>query len=118
MVALEDRTELFDAGDEVLPGIAAMASFGHTPGHMSFELRNGSATAMIIGDAINNHHVAFARPDWPSGADQDQEVAASTRASLLDRLASEQMLAIGFHLPNGGMGRVERSEGAYRFVQD
>ena len=117
MEALEDRIEFFDAGDEVLPGIAAVESFGHTPGHMSFEIRNGSDTAMVIGDAIGNHHVAFARPDWPSGTDQDMQTAADTRKVLLDRLASEGMLAIGFHLPGGGMGRVERADGHYRFVQ-
>lgn len=118
MESLKDRIAFFDDGDEVLPGIAAVASFGHTPGHMSFELRNGSDAAMVIGDAIGNHHVAFARPDWPSGSDQDQETAAVTRVALLDRLASEQMQAVGFHLPNGGMGRVERADGHYRFVQD
>ena len=106
------------SGDEVLPGIAAVASFGHTPGHMSFELRNGSDAALVIGDAINNHHVAFARPDWPSGADQDQDTAAATRLALLDRLAAEQMLAVGFHLPDGGMGRVERDADAFRFVRE
>lgn len=118
MEALEDRTAFFDDGDEVLPGIAAVASFGHTPGHMSFEIRNGSDVAMVIGDAIGNHHVAFARSDWPSGSDQDPETAIASRVALLDRLASEQMLAVGFHLPGGGIGRVAQADGRYRFVQD
>ena len=116
MEIIEDNVTLFEDGEEVLPGIAARASFGHTPGHMSFEVRNGNQAALVIGDAIGNHHVAFAQSDWPSGSDQDPEMAVSSRVGLLDQLASEQILAVGFHLPDGGMGRVERSGDSYRFV--
>ncbi len=118
MEMIEDLVERFDDGDEILPGIAAVATYGHTPGHMSFELRRGAEAALIVGDAINNHHVAFARPDWASGADQDPEIAAKTRLALLDRLAAEKMQLAGFHLPGGGIGRVEASGGAYSFIQD
>ncbi|THH38036.1 MBL fold metallo-hydrolase [Aliishimia ponticola] len=116
--ALESMVEFFDPGQEILPGIASIASHGHTPGHMSFELRNGSDSALVIGDAIGNHHVAFARPDWESGSDQDGPLAAQTRMQLLDRLANEKMRAVGFHLPGGGLGRVELAGDAYRFVQE
>ena len=115
---IEDQVTLFDHGDELLPGIAAVATFGHTPGHMSFELRQGTDSVMILGDAIGNHHLAFARPDWPSGADQDTETAAATRQRLFDRITSEQMQIVGFHLPNGGIGRVEGAGDGYRFVQE
>jgi len=118
MEVIEDNVTFFDDGDEILPGVAAQSTFGHTPGHMSFELRNGSQSAMVIGDAIGNHHVAFARPKWLSGSDQDPETAAASRAQLLDRLASEQMLAVGFHLPNGGIGQVERAGDSYRFIEE
>ena len=116
MEAIEDMVELFDADQEILPGIASVASYGHTPGHMSFELRNGSDSALVVGDAIGNHHVAFARPDWPSGSDQDADQAIASRTMLLDRLSSEQMTLVGFHLPSGGVGRVETTNDGYRFV--
>ena len=116
MEVIEDQVQFFDDGQEVLPGIAAMATYGHTPGHMAFELRSGSESALIVGDAIVNHHVAFLRPGWLSGSDQDTEMAATTRQRLLDRIASEQMRMIGFHLPGGGIGRAERTDNGYRFV--
>ena len=116
MEAIEDAVEFFDDGAEILPGIAAIAAHGHTPGHMAFEVRQGNDAALVVGDAIGNHHVAFARPDWPSGSDQDQEMAIGARTMLLDRLASEKMALVGFHLPGGGLGRVDRSDGAYRFI--
>lgn len=114
---IEDRVSFFRDGEEILPGIMAHASFGHTPGHMCFEVRDGTEAVMIGGDAIGNHHVAFARPDWTSGADQDRELAARTRARLLDKLAHDQTPLMGFHLPGGGIGRVERKDGAYLFVE-
>ncbi|MCB1406220.1 MAG: MBL fold metallo-hydrolase [Rhodobacteraceae bacterium] len=115
--AVADLVTFFEDGEEILPGVAARATVGHTPGHMSFELRDGSESLMVIGDAIGNHHVAFARPDWHSGSDQDPETAARTRVSLMDQLASEQMRIAGFHLP-GGLGRVERDGSGYRFVTE
>lgn len=116
MEAIEDTVLLFDDGDEVLPGIAAVSTPGHTPGHMAFELRQGNSAAMIVGDAIGNHHVAFRKPDWHSGSDQDAETAAKTRKMLLDRLTAEDLSLIGFHLPDGGMGRVEADGDGYRFI--
>ncbi len=116
MEAIEDTVTLFDDGDEILPGIAAVASYGHTPGHMSFEIRNGSESALVLGDAIGNHHVAFARPDWESGSDQDATAAAKTRTMLFDRITNEKMRIVGFHLPKGGIGRAEADGDGYRFV--
>ena len=115
---LEDRLLTFDADTEILPGIHAHASFGHTPGHMAFEVRQGNAACMIVGDAIGNGHVAFAAPGLVAGADQDPETGIATRQALLDRLAVSQMPMIGYHLPDGGAGRVERADGAYRFTAE
>lgn len=116
MEFIEDRVELFEDGEEILPGIAAVASHGHTPGHMSFEVRSGGDAALIVGDAIANHHVAFERPQWPSGLDQDAKTAVSSRLQLLDRLTADRMALVGFHLPSGGIGRAERTSDGYRFI--
>ena len=117
MEAIEGAVELFDTGDEILPGIAAVSSPGHTPGHMAFEVRQGSNAALVVGDAIGNHHVAFRKPTWESGSDQDAATAVATRNMLFDRLTSEQMPIIGFHLPNGGIGHVARDGDGFRFLE-
>ncbi|MGX9856372.1 MBL fold metallo-hydrolase [Limimaricola variabilis] len=113
---LQDMLETFEEGDEVLPGVLARASFGHTPGHMSFEI--GGGRALIAGDSIGNAHLAFARPDWPMPADQDPELAARTRLALLQELAERGVPLIGFHLPDGGVGRVEKGDEGYSFVPE
>ncbi|MEI4197573.1 MBL fold metallo-hydrolase [Roseovarius sp. E0-M6] len=116
--AIAEDMSTFESGQEILPGIIAHSSFGHTPGHMSFELRGTEGALLVVGDAIGNGHVAFERPEWPSGSDQDPETAANTRARLLDMLTQERMGLIGFHLPGGGLGRVERKGDAYQFVTE
>jgi len=114
--SIEDYLETFEDGDEVIYGISAFATYGHTPGHTAFEIRGGSDSLMIIGDAIGNHHIGFEAPTWASGSDQDQDMGIATRERLLDRMANEQMAMIGFHFPFPGVGRAEKSGDTYKFV--
>ena len=115
LAVLEDSINIFEDGTEIMTGIGAVGSFGHTPGHMAF-LVGGSV--LVGGDAIGNHHVAFERPEWPSGSDQDPEMGAATRVALLDRIVADDLTLVGFHLPGGGIGRVERAGAGYRYVEE
>lgn len=115
---MAERLQTVTDGQEIMPGVAARLTSGHTPGHMAYELRSGTEAVMVVGDALGNHHVAFERPDWASGSDQDGVMAANTRVSLLDQIATDQMRLIGYHLPGGGIGRAERVDGTYRFVEE
>ncbi|MGI9406503.1 MAG: MBL fold metallo-hydrolase [Hyphomicrobiaceae bacterium] len=114
--AMEERMTFFRAGEEILPGVHARDTTGHTPGHMSFEIRSGSNSVMIIGDAVTNIHVAFEKPQWLSGSDQDRELGAKTRVLLLDQLAAEKMQIIGYHMPFPGIGYVEKKDSGFRFI--
>lgn len=115
---IKEQISFFKDGAEVLPGVAARATFGHTPGHMAFEVRDGTNAMMILGDCIGNHHMAFRHPDIASGSDQDPDMGIATRMALLDQLAADQMPVLGFHLPGNGVGRVERDANAYRFIPE
>lgn len=115
---IEDAVAFFNDGDEILPGVAARATHGHTPGHMALEIREGSKSVMILGDCIGNHHVAFEQPAWISGSDQDGEQAVATRLALLDQLAAEKTQIIGFHLSGNGVGYVDKTASGYSFVPE
>lgn len=112
---IEDRINMLAAGAEVLPGIEAVATPGHTPGHMSFVV-HGSEPVMIVGDAITNSVLSFAHPEWKTASDQDQDQGVATRLALLDRLATDRMRAIGFHFPHPGAGHVDRAGTAFAYV--
>lgn len=115
---MEDVIERFDDGQEVASGIAAVATYGHTPGHMSFEVRSGNQASLIIGDAIANHHLAFQRPDWPSGSDQNPDLGIQTRLALFDRIGADDLSVVGFHFPGTGFGRIEKMSSGYQFIEE
>ncbi|WP_432634939.1 MBL fold metallo-hydrolase [Albidovulum sp.] len=112
---IADSVRRLADGEEVLPGLIARLTPGHTPGHLSFDIEGGPVPVTVLGDAIGNHHVAFERPEWASGSDQDKDMAAATRVALLDRLVAEERVIVGYHLPEGGVGRAERAEAGYRY---
>jgi len=96
--------------------VIAIATHGHTPGHVSFQLHAGDDSLLIVGDALTNSRFSLEYPSMLTGSDQDGQVAADTRLTLLDRLVAQKSAVIGFHFPYPGTGTVERHSGAYRFV--
>ena len=115
--AIAERIEKRKAGDEILPGISLVDSAGHSPGHVSVLVGTGGERVMIGGDALNHSLVSFANPGWRWGSDMDADAGAATRIRLLDQLATDRISLIGYHLPWPGVGRIERKDSAYRFVQ-
>lgn len=113
---LEAKVERRKPGETVAPGLTYVATPGHTPGHSSVLVEAGREQVLIGGDALSHAVVSFRRPAWAFGSDLDRDLAIRTRLTLLDRLANERVTLVGFHLPGSGIGRVERSGDAYRFV--
>ena len=115
---IEEKINLFNGAGDVVAGIEAVPTYGHTPGHTSFVIHQGSNATMVTGDAVTHAEISFRHPEWISGADQDSDMAIKTRKMVLDRLAADDMTIIGFHLSKPGEGRVETEGDAYRFVAE
>ena len=113
--AIKDRVAMFKDGDEIVPGLQIVSTPGHTQGHVSLALKGGDGL-IVTGDALTHPTISFAHPEWKPAADHVPDQAAATRKQLLDRVATDKMKIIGFHLPYPGVGMVERKDGAYRYV--
>ena len=113
---LGDRLATFKPESEVIPGVFALSTRGHTQGHVSFEFRTKDGPLVILGDALIHPLISFAHPDWQPSADHEPDVAAAMRKRLLDRLATDKAQILGYHLPAPGLGRVEKSGTTYRFI--
>ena len=113
--ALKDQIKLFKTGAEVLPGIMALDTSGHTPGHVSFELAGGDGM-IVTGDAITNPMVFFAHPDWKFNFDADHNTAIANRKKLLDMASAGKKKLLGYHWPYPGIGMAEKKDGAYVYV--
>ena len=115
LAAIKEKTVFFKPGAEILPGLMALDTPGHTPGHVSFEMAGGDGL-ILTGDAITNAGVFFAHPEWKFGFDADHETAVKSRKSLLDMASTAKKSMLGYHWPYPGIGRAEAKDGAYMFV--
>ena len=115
LLPLRDRIRFIRDGDAFLPGVEAVATPGHTPGHMAF-LFDGDWC--LTGDVAFHDPLSYAFPEADSVFDVDPRQGVVTRLRLLDRLVDERLRVIGYHHPWPGIGRVERAQGSFRFVAD
>ncbi|GGE14974.1 MBL fold metallo-hydrolase [Aureimonas endophytica] len=103
-------------GTEVVPGIVAHEAFGHSPGHLVFEIGSGDDALWLTADTANHYVASLQRPDWRVRFDQDPERATATRRRVFDGLAASRRPFIGYHMPFPGIGFVEKAGEGYRFV--
>jgi glyoxylase-like metal-dependent hydrolase (beta-lactamase superfamily II) len=115
---IESRTTRIKPGEEIAPGIAAIDTAGHTPGHISVLVTSGMEKLLVTADAIQNAHVSFAHPDWHPRADMDGDRAAQSRRRLLDMTAADKLRVLSYHIPFPGLGRVERKGSAYSWMSE
>jgi glyoxylase-like metal-dependent hydrolase (beta-lactamase superfamily II) len=101
---------------EVVPGIRAVPTPGHTGGHVSYHLESAGQRLLVMGDIANHHVLALQRPDWPFAFDADPAQASATRRRVLDMAANERLQVLGYHFPWPGIGHVEVRGGGFGFV--
>ena len=115
LVPLRERIRLLRAGEDPLPGIAALRTPGHTPGHTSYLIGAGEDALLLVGDAAFHAPGSLAFPTSRSRYDTDPLLAIATRTALLERVADKGRRVIGYHYPFPGLGRIERHGAAFRF---
>jgi glyoxylase-like metal-dependent hydrolase (beta-lactamase superfamily II) len=101
---------------EILPGISAIAAYGHTPGHTIYMAESGGARLLLIGDLLHVALVQFPRPDISASYDMDQRAAAETRSNVLGYAARNRIPVGGIHMVYPGVGSVETDGSGFRFV--
>lgn len=106
----------YAAGDEIVPGITAVAAPGHTLGHHSFLISDGDDKLLHLMDAAVHYLVGPEEPDWALGVEMDQTAAADTRRRLFKQAADENLLVAGYHFPFPGIGKIIPQNEAWRFV--
>jgi glyoxylase-like metal-dependent hydrolase (beta-lactamase superfamily II) len=93
----KDRTRLFRQG-EVFPGVTAVPSLGHTPGHTAYLIASGNDQLMIWGDTVHVPEVQTAFPEAGMAFDTDLAAAAASRKRMFDRVSADGILIAGMHL--------------------
>jgi glyoxylase-like metal-dependent hydrolase (beta-lactamase superfamily II) len=113
---LKKKVTPYEWGKEVAPGLLAMESIGHTPGHTSYVLSSGSDKVFIQSDVTNHPALFVVNPGWRAFFDQDPAQAETTRRKVYDMLVAEKMRVQGFHYPFPGLGNIVKDGSGYRLV--
>jgi glyoxylase-like metal-dependent hydrolase (beta-lactamase superfamily II) len=114
--ALGRKVTQYEWGKDVLPGVTAHGTPGHTPGHTAYIIASGSDRVYVQSD-VTNHPALFVRnPGWHAAFDQDGKMAEETRRKVYDMLVAEKMPVQGFHFPFPSLGHVEKSGNGYRLA--
>ncbi len=113
---LLDLVDVPADGVEIVSGVRLLPTPGHTPGHVSIELRSAGETALITGDAVH-HPVQFAHPEIGASVDIDPAESEKTRRRLLAELADSRALVLGTHFTPPTGGHLVRNGASYRLVE-
>jgi len=101
----------------LLPGIQAIAAYGHTPGHTVFMVGSGEQKILVWGDLTHVMPVQMPYPDLAVTYDVDPKQAIESRLKILEYVSKNNIPIAGMHIAYPGMGDVrEKEDGGYEFL--
>jgi glyoxylase-like metal-dependent hydrolase (beta-lactamase superfamily II) len=110
LLPVRDRLIPVRDGAEVVPGVRAVATTGHTVGHHSYLVESEGRRLLNVGDVVHHPILLLRHPDWKVTAwDSDPAAGAATRRRLLTELATDGTQALFYHFPFPGLGHVVRA---------
>ncbi len=93
-------------GDEVFPGVRAVALPGHTPGQLGYTITSGGSTVFAFADVLHSP-VQVAYPQWAT-IGEDPQAGPAARRRVLEALADQDTIGYGVHFADVVFGRVRR----------
>ncbi len=98
---------------DVVAGIKAVATPGHTPGHTSYLMGSGNAQLLVLGDVTSIPSINLRNPGWHVMFDQDAPLAERTRRATFDRAIADKLIMTGYHWGMPGAGTVAKDGSGY-----
>jgi glyoxylase-like metal-dependent hydrolase (beta-lactamase superfamily II) len=95
---LEDRLTLLEDGFEILPGVHAIATFGHTPGHMALSIASDGERLLHVSDAVL-YPLHLEHPEWTTIFDMIPEQASNSKRKVFDLASEEEAMVFAHHFP-------------------
>jgi len=107
----------YEDGDEIAPGVTALAAHGHTPGHMAFRITCADETLLFLSDAAHLPELFVRHPDWQLMFDMDPDAARETRLRLLAMAAQQKCLTGAYHWGLPSIGHIRRDGDSFAFTR-
>lgn len=102
---VQAQLDLVHPDTEIVPGINAIAAFGHSPGQMALEISSNEHRLLFVADAIV-HPLHLEYPETIGATDHRPSQMVATRLTLLEKAAREKSLVSTSHFAFPGLGRV------------
>jgi glyoxylase-like metal-dependent hydrolase (beta-lactamase superfamily II) len=115
LLPLRDRIVFVKDGQEFLPGIQAIATPGHTVGHMVYMITSGGKSLCNIGDLAIHQILLVEKPRIEYAYDTDPKQSANTRVRILDMLAAQRIPLLAYHFPWPGIGHIGKQGDGFRY---
>jgi glyoxylase-like metal-dependent hydrolase (beta-lactamase superfamily II) len=106
----------FSGSEPIVDGMQLVPLPGHTPGHTGYEFSSKGQKILFWGDTIHAPRVQLQHAEVTAVFDIDQNAAATTRHQLLPKLAREEVLIAGPHMPFPALGRLRKEGSGYSWV--
>lgn len=106
----------FEGEVEVLPGVRAVATAGHTAGHTSYHLGSGGQQLIVLGDVTNIRALNVTNPGWHLAFDADPVMAEAGRRQIFDRAIADNITMTGYHWGMPGAGKLSKQGNGYAFT--
>lgn len=110
------RLKPFSGVTTILPGIEAIPTPGHTPGHSFYLVQSQGQSIEFVGDLVNSEAVQFPQPGITTSFDFDQAEAAAQRIRQFADLSGKRELIAAAHLPFPGLGHIRKETVGWTFV--
>lgn len=110
------KLQVVGDGDTLTTGVSVRKSGGHTPGHQTVTLESGGDKFTMLVDAAHHFVMSFGKPDWHLAFDYDAEVGARTRRKVLEGIAADKTLVMGYHTPWPGVGHVRPMDSGFEWL--
>jgi glyoxylase-like metal-dependent hydrolase (beta-lactamase superfamily II) len=111
-----DRMVFLKDGQDIVPGVQALATPGHTVGHTSFVISSGTDSIVYTGDLGHQPALQMENPRAEFTRDTDPKLGVTSRLRVFDMVASGKIPIIAYHFPWPGIGHVAKSGDRYRYV--
>jgi glyoxylase-like metal-dependent hydrolase (beta-lactamase superfamily II) len=105
------KLKTFEGNVELVPGIKAIATHGHTAGHTTYAVESKGEKLMLWGDLVHVAAVQFDDPRVTIKFDTETKAAAAERLKAYADAAKNGYLVGSSHLAFPGLGHVGKVTG-------
>jgi glyoxylase-like metal-dependent hydrolase (beta-lactamase superfamily II) len=98
-----------------VPDVRAIATFGHTPGHIALSIASEGEQLLHVSDAVL-YPLHLEHPEWTPVFDMLTEQAFASKHRIFDLAAEEDALVFAHHFPPfPNLGLIRKQEQGWQW---